>query len=249
MSSERTLAFGVEPGYPPYSLRQARYHALAENVARWIRQRGAGSSGQVDLVDVGVFNGVSRRYIEVHPEAALIRYNAVDLFPHGREIVYRHNDWIFHQMDLEQGIPGLGSGRFDVVICEQVLEHLHRFEPTLSDIGRILAPGGLLVVGVPIFPHGVHLIRKHVVPVTDRILRVKKVRGHVQAFSQRTFLRAFRQHCGLDIFAVRGFRIASEGIMTPLEHTRIWWWINRRFGEIVPWLCTEIQILATKPAD
>jgi hypothetical protein len=80
----------------------------------------------------------------------------------------------------------------------------------------------------------------------DRMLRVKKVRGHVQAFSQRSFLHEFRRHCGLEILGVRGFRVASEGIMTPLEHTRAWWRLNRRFGELVPWLCTEIQLLAGK---
>ena len=34
MTTSKHLAFGVQPGFPPYSLRQARYHALAEDVAR-----------------------------------------------------------------------------------------------------------------------------------------------------------------------------------------------------------------------
>jgi SAM-dependent methyltransferase len=248
MKSETSIAFGVEPGYPPYSLRQARYHALAEDVAGWIRVRGQDFQTPVDLVDVGVYDGVSRRYIEVHPENEAIRYHGVDLYPHGQAFVYRHDQWVLHTMDLEHGLPDLSSDSFPLVICEQVLEHLHVFERTLCELGRILAPNGLLVVGVPIFPHGIHLIRKHVVPVTDRLFRVKKVRGHVQAFSQRTFLRAFRSHCGLQILKIRGFRVASEGMLTPLEHSRTWWWLNRRFGEIFPWLCTEIQVLATKPA-
>jgi SAM-dependent methyltransferase len=240
------LAFGVEPGYPPFSLRQSRYFALAEEVASFVDARPQNREKPVDLIDVGVFDGTSRRYIEVHPGAVDLRFHGVDLFPHGKSIVYKSESWFLYRMDFEGGMPCFESDRFGVVICEQVLEHLRDFEPLLRDLGRILAPGGLLIVGVPIFPHGLHWVRKSVVPKLDRALRIKKKRGHVQAFSQRTFLREFYRHCGLTILKIRGFRIASEGVLAPLEHLRIWWMLNRRIGEWVPSLCTEIQIIATK---
>jgi SAM-dependent methyltransferase len=37
------------------------------------------------------------------------------------------------------------DGRFDVVFCKQVLEHVHRPVPLLSEIRRVLAPDGVLV--------------------------------------------------------------------------------------------------------
>ncbi len=46
--------------------------------------------------------------------------------------------------------------------------------------------------------------------------------------------------------AVVFLRIASEGVLAPLEHLRVWWMLNRRVGEWVPSLSTEIQIIAAK---
>ena len=240
------LAFGVEPGYPPFSLRQSRYHALAEEVASFVNARPRNRQEPVRLLDVGVYDGVSRRYIEVHPGTAAIQFHGVDLFPHGGSIVYKRESWSLCRVDLEDGMASFESDRFDVVICEQVLEHLLDFEPLLRDLGRVVAPGGLLIVGVPIFPHGLHWVRKSIVPRLDRAFRIKKTRGHVQAFSLRTFLLAFHQHCGLDVIKIRGFRIASEGVLAPFEHFRAWWMLNRRIGEWAPSLCTEIQVVATK---
>lgn len=41
------------------------------------------------------------------------------------------------------------SGSFDIVICYDVLEHLARPQLALENLGRAVAPGGLLVLGGP----------------------------------------------------------------------------------------------------
>lgn len=89
----KTKAFGVEPGFTPYSLRQARYHALADDVANYVNMQHEKLRRPLDVLDVGVHDGVSRRYIEVHPGQEHIRYHAADTFPEGSEIVYKHRDW------------------------------------------------------------------------------------------------------------------------------------------------------------
>ena len=38
---------------------------------------------------------------------------------------------------------------FDVVICSEVLEHIHDYRLVLAEIRRVLRPGGRLVVSVP----------------------------------------------------------------------------------------------------
>ncbi len=247
MSQPSGRAFGIEPSYPAYSLRQARYYELGLDVARYAQQHFERTGTPAHLLDVGVYDGVSRRYIEAQAGGQHVVYHAVDNYPHGESFVYRHTDWIHYHCDLERGLPNLPEGRYDVVLCEQVLEHLHCFRRTLGDLQRVARPGGLVIVGVPIFPHGLHLVRRHVVPVTDRLLRVKKQRGHVQAFSSRTFLRQLQACCPrLTIEQTRGFRIVSGGLLLPLERWRWWWRFNRRLGALVPSLCTEIQVLLTK---
>lgn len=53
---------------------------------------------------------------------------------------------IFTGLLESAGFPNQG---FDVVTINHVLEHLENPQATLQEIGRILAPDGLLVIGVP----------------------------------------------------------------------------------------------------
>lgn len=245
------MAYGVDPHRrAPYELRQSRYEALGADVAaeaRRIRARD-GAGRRVRLLDVGTFDGVARRYVEVHPGSDCIDYEAVDIYPYGREYVYKHADWRHHHIDLTGGLPGIASNAYDIVICEQVLEHLHSVERAIADLVRVVAPGGLLVVGVPIFTDGAHLLRRHLVPVLDRIFQPTRKRGHVQAWSLRTFRNEWKRHPELEIHETRGFRIISGGVLRPLEFTRAWWKLNRAIGAAVPGLCVEVQILGRKRA-
>ena len=50
------------------------------------------------------------------------------------------------------GYPEIPSGHYDVVVCEQVLEHLAALDIALATLVRVLRSGGRLVIGVPIFP-------------------------------------------------------------------------------------------------
>jgi len=54
----------------------------------------------------------------------------------------------FFAADLEQGLPVQG-GRFDTVICLDLLEHVHRRDLLLTEIRRALKPGGSLLLSVP----------------------------------------------------------------------------------------------------
>jgi len=243
-------AYGVEPHRrATYELRQSRYQALGEDVATEVRRLQAGPRGRrVRLLDVGVFNGVSRRYIEAHPEAAAIDFEAVDIYPYGHEYVYKHAEWKHHEINLLQGLPGIESDAYDIVICEQVLEHLYVVDRAIADLVRVLKPGGLLIVGVPIFTDGAHLLRRHLVPILDRVFQPNRVRGHVQAWSLRTFLREWKRTPELRIHSRRGFRVVSGGILRPLEFSKSWWRFNRALGAAVPGLCVEIQVLGRKQA-
>lgn len=52
--------------------------------------------------------------------------------------------------DLNQPLP-LETSRYDTAILSDVLEHIRRPEALLSDVSRILAPGGKLLLNVPFF--------------------------------------------------------------------------------------------------
>ena len=241
-------AFGIEDGHAPYRLRQARYYELGQECAEFAKDRFAQTGQAIDLLDIGTYDGVTRKYVEAFPGGEHVRYHGVDIFPLGEEFVYKHQDWKLHNVNLEAGLPGLPSDFYDVVVCEQVLEHLHHPDLALNGMERVLKPGGRMILGVPIFPPGLDLLRKHVVPVTDKLFKVKKVRGHVQGWSRGSFLRLVRAACPtLQIVQTRGFRIISGGVLRGLEWQRWWWQANRRIGRMLPGLCIEVQVIAEKP--
>ncbi len=248
---EGEVAFGVEPGRrAPYELRQARYHRLAEVVAKEIARVNREYRRPAKLLDIGVHTGRTLRYLEPHLERAPFKGDAValtgvDLFPLGKDRVYRRDDWKLVDGDLEDGLPDLPSPEYDVVVCEQVLEHLHEYAPLLKDIERIVAPGGAVIIGVPIFPLGLHRLRPWLIRASDQLWGFRE-RSHVQAWSLRTLLGDLQRLSTLESIDVRGFRIVSGGALRFLEFRRWWWRFNRWVGRQVPGLCVEVQIVLRK---
>ena len=52
------------------------------------------------------------------------------------------------ESDLEQGLPPL-NGKFDYVLCADILEHLRRPEELLRQLGAVLADGGIVIASLP----------------------------------------------------------------------------------------------------
>ena len=98
---------------------------------RWLTRL---PSGELDVLDVGG---------RIQPYRALItnrlrRYVAVDL---------RLTPLVDVLARAEQ-LP-LGSARFDLVICTQVLEYVAQPSLVFGEIHRVLKPGGALLLSVP----------------------------------------------------------------------------------------------------
>lgn len=242
------MAFGVDPSRKEkYSLRQSRYYSLADEIsqlAETAKKRGQ----RLKLLDIGVKHGVSKRYLDVREHCEIIDYYGADLTISDK--VHDRHQWKeLYAGDLMRGYPQIPSDSFDVVICEQVLEHLRELSLAMATLSRVLKPGGTLIVGVPTYPHGVHLLRKHLVPLLDALNPWAKKRGHVQAFSLRSFTNLLAEHAGVEISNARGFRIVSGGLLKPLENKRWWWLLNRWLGAKLPGLCIEIQVVAKKPTS
>lgn len=239
----KTLAFGVEPSDRRYRLRLARYHALGEAVAAFARERRQSGATELRLVDVGLGRGRSRRYIEAHKGTDGIAYFGLDLNATRLSEVYRRESWNLVESNLEDGLP-FPPASFDIVICEQVLEHVSDPAGTLRGLARILRQGGLLVAGVPIFPPGLYALRKHLVPWLDRLRRFD--RCHLHVFSLRSFAELVGRGDLFKIEQARGFRIVSGGVLAPFEDFRWWWRLNRTLGASFPSICVEAQIVARR---
>src|SRR5262249_28103670 len=149
------LAFGVDPRRPEYySLRAARYDAAATDIDAWAREAGR----TLEVLDIGCAGGPLVRPLQARPNTEVVRLSAADL-----KIDETYKKEAYAQLfvgDLMQGYPQIPSDAYDVVVCEQVLEHLTDLPLAMATLERVLKPGGRLIVGVPIFPPPLHSLRR-----------------------------------------------------------------------------------------
>ncbi|HXW19088.1 MAG TPA: methyltransferase domain-containing protein [Roseiarcus sp.] len=242
----RRLAYGVDPQRPErYSLRQARYDALAGDIDA-LAGVAAREGRRLSVLDIGAGAAATPRHLRARPN-----FRAIDI--DGTDIERRKNldESLYRRLfigDLTKGYPELASGAYDVVVCEQVLEHLHELKIPMETIGRLVRPDGRAFVGVPIFIPPLHLARRHLVPHLDRLMGRRRRRDHVQAFTLAQFRAALVANSKLEFVEARGFRIVSGGLLRPLEEFRGWWAFNRWLGARLPGACIEVQVVLQKPA-
>jgi 2-polyprenyl-3-methyl-5-hydroxy-6-metoxy-1,4-benzoquinol methylase len=240
------LAYGVDPKRPQrYSLRQARYDALAHDIDA-LAGAAAKAGRRLSVLDIGSGGGAAPLHLRARPNFGVIDIDAADV-----DMQYNVDTSLYRSMftgDLMQGYPQLASASYDVVICEQVLEHLVELAVPMATFGRLLKPGGRAFIGAPIFLPPLHLARRHLVPVFDRMTASTHKRDHVQAFTLGNLKAALLANSGLNFVEARGFRIVSGGVLRPLEERRWWWAFNRWLGAALPAACVEVQIVLEKRA-
>jgi len=233
------LAFDVEPADRRFRLRLARYPALAAAVAEFVRA----APRRVRLLDVGVGRGRTRRYLAPLGVADRVDFHGVDLASDLDARCHERSAWKLVRADVARPLP-YRDAAFDVVVCEQVLEHVDDPRAALVEIARVLRAGGLLVFGVPTFPPGVAQLRDFV--AGDHHAEAGVGHGHVRTFTKGAAVALVRETGAFDDRDVRGFRSFSGGIASPLEDFRWWWRVNAAFGRALPSFCAEVQIVATR---
>ena len=231
------LAFGIEPATTKYPLRLARYVAFAQFLRAEHERKG-----KLRLLDVGCGIGKLRRACP----ADGIEFTGIDVRAASLEIARRNGYARLLQGNLVGALP-FASESFDVLVCSHVLEHLPNPEHPVSEILRVLRPGGLFLTGVPMSWWWTRWLRIHALPllVPEKRQEVLAANfGHVTFFtmpSLRALLKDF------EIVDIRGFRFFSSRHL-PLEN---WWWyhrLNTLWGRTFPRLTADVNIVARKRA-
>lgn len=232
---EDVWAFGVEPAKVRYRLRLARYPALAEYLQAWLEDQDPDQTFK--LLDVGAGFGRTFLYLQAAGIEQRFDLKGVDIDPLRKDDVYAGNPWEIEYGDAEQELA-FADNSLDVVVCEQLLEHLNHPQILLDNIYRVLRPGGLFVCGVPIFPEPIAKLRRWSVEKYG-------LRGsdHIQTYSLRSIRKDLAAQ--FEEIEARGFRIVSGGLLRRLENHEWWYRLNRRLGEWLPGLCIEVQLIVT----
>lgn len=76
------------------------------------------------------------------------------------------------------------TGAFDVVLCNHVIEHVPGPGAVVTELARVLRPGGLAIIGVPNEGCAMAWLRNHVLQRS-----VLKTTDHVNFFTRGSLLR------------------------------------------------------------
>lgn len=117
----------------PYSNRETTLSLLpGAVVGRWLADNADAVTGT--LLDLGAGN----QPFKVWYSGLAERCVAADVAPApGLDV-----------LSMAAPLP-FGSATFDTVLCTSVLEHVHDAEAVVSEIARILKPGGRLIITIP----------------------------------------------------------------------------------------------------
>lgn len=133
-----TIAVGLRRWMRPLrrTILHPQWFALREDLAtaRWVRANARGR-----VLDVGCAGGWAREAIATECD-----YVGLD-YPATAQSIYGTRPDVFAD---GASLP-FGEGTFDTVLLLEVLEHVSLPERVLAEIGRVLAPGGVLLLSMP----------------------------------------------------------------------------------------------------
>lgn len=220
-------------GQAAYSVRLLRYwwagQALAEESARLGRP--------LVVVDLGCERGWLKFFT---PAGAVGRWIGLDWNPRddARKAGY---DEVLHA-NFDEALPVV-SGEADAVVSLHVFEHLPRPGATMTEVARLLRPGGIFLGGAPTMPDWLARLR-------EGYFRKKLAAGELVPGGHITVLSPDRwknlaHDTGLDIeFATGSHAVRMTG--SGLENSRFWVRLNQFWGGLFPSLGSECYLRARR---
>ena len=183
------------------------FHATEEaNRRRFLAALPAAGAGR--LLDVGTHRGDFTLRIAERVGAREVQ--GVELLPEHADVA-RGRGIDVTQADVEHGLP-YEDGRFDVVCANQIIEHLRNTDLFLSEVRRVLAPGGVACVSTNNLsswhnvisltlgyqPNPMHVSDEVILgsPLNPESGRAHEDRGriHVRLFTARALVELARHH-------------------------------------------------------
>lgn len=133
-----------------------------------------------NVLDVGCAGG------EISEFATQIGHNvvAVDLNQPPKQL----SKAIFIQHDLDKGLPATINGKFDLIICADVLEHLRTPDKLLYELQERLTTSGKIVASIPNFGNWYPRIRV-LLGKFDYDARGILDQSHLRFFTKKSFTR------------------------------------------------------------
>lgn len=239
----KVLAFGVEPNHAKYRLRVARYPALAKSIRQFVQN--SPQKDKLTLLDIGVGYGRTFRYVAAENVEHKIDWHGIDIRRTPQEKLAGADAYNIKLANIANGLP-YDDNSFDIIVAEQILEHLKDPAFAVREISRVAKPGALVIIGVPIFVGFFASLRNLYIKMFPGIFKWSGS-DHHQTFSLGTIRELLLEHGGFVEKDVRGFRVLSGGIFRPLENYHWWYKLQGNMGKKFPAITVEIQFCLVQP--
>lgn len=186
------------------------------------------------LLEIGAFTGwhtVAYRDQVVNAQRTVI-YDWQDCrTPRVRELTE------FKKVDLETDAFPDADATYDIVVCNQVFEHLKNIYQPLSEIHRVLKPGGHLILSVPNMSalHNCALFILGRQPTTMTIMD-----AHVRGFALWSFGQFLELNGHFRIKETKGFGLHPfvscqvPGFLRTYCHTPVWL-LEKQISSLALW--------------
>jgi SAM-dependent methyltransferase len=157
--------------------------------------------------------GLSKRLRAAAPQ----HYTAYDFEP----ARYRHLDKV-EQADLSN--LSIASDSVDLLVCNHVLEHVPDTARALSEINRVLAPGGTAILQVPISLKLDNVIELPLNSEPEERIRRLGQDDHLRLFSEEDYVRTL-ESAGFEVTLFDAFEaepnVATFWMLDPLEYLHV----------------------------
>jgi SAM-dependent methyltransferase len=225
-----------------YPIRAIRYWWVAHALSRLLVNKP-----DATIVDMGGGHGQMRRYCAgsmsyIVPKYPFDSQQWIGLDKECQEELSTAGYNRIIECDFDRPLP-LESGSVDALVCIHVMEHLPRPEFTMSEIARVLAPGGIFLGGSPTAPEPVStILHRHLQSKMRN--GTTSPNGHINSLSPRDWKRLVA-NTGMNLEVLSGSHLMRLS-GTAVENYKIWIKMNLFWGGMFPSLGSEVYLLAHK---
>jgi ubiquinone/menaquinone biosynthesis C-methylase UbiE len=156
-------------------------------------------SNPKNMIDVGCANG--DRTVRI---AKYFNINLQDTFGvdyNGKNIATCKDLFNAKIIDLETENLPYKSNSFDIVVCNQVLEHLKNYKKVIEELIRITCNKGYIAIGIP---NLAHLINRLYLIFGIQPLCLTLNSSHVRGFTHKAFLKMIEIYDEVALVDCRG---------------------------------------------
>ena len=235
--TEPNGGLGKHVHHARYSLRLQRYWWAAQKLAEESASR-EGREERFVVVDLGCEQGWLKRFT---PVRAGMEWIGLDGETGHASLVASGYDRV-EVANFDERLP-LPDGCADAVVSLHVFEHLPRPAFTVSEVARVLKPGGVFLAGAPTSPGPVAWVRTRWLRWRDRAGRNRHW-GHLQKLSPGAW-QDLCEGAGLRTEFVTGSHLIRR-TGWRLEDARWWVRLNQLWAGVFPSLGSEAYVAARR---